>query len=60
MLTDTGDAAAMVAGELNCFDCRGWALSLTMTADLTILVTGSHDNAIKHVQDGLLSDLDAQ
>ncbi|QNJ91445.1 hypothetical protein HZU40_25075 [Mycolicibacterium fluoranthenivorans] len=60
----SGDAAttALIAGERNdCLDCRGRPLSmfLMMTAGLVTLVTGSRENAIKRVQEGLLSDLDA-
>jgi hypothetical protein len=62
VLNGDGDAALLVAGELNCFDCRGRILSLflTMTGGLITVMTGSQDKAIELVQEGLLSDLDVQ
>lgn len=62
VLNGDRDAVRLVAEEMNdCVDCRGRQLGLflAMTAGLVTAVTGSLENAIKAVEDGLLADLDA-
>lgn len=63
VLNGNGDAALLVAAEMNdCIDCRGRMLTLflTITASLVAIVNGSRENAVKRIEEGLLSDLDAQ
>ncbi|MCV7254168.1 hypothetical protein H7J86_18565 [Mycobacterium hackensackense] len=61
VLNHDGDAAVLVAEEMHdCLDCRGRLLSmfLMMAGGLVTLVTGSRENAIECVEEGLVSDLD--